>query len=509
MPSLPIATVDVETPNGERIALRPVVPLERLPGLSRGGLAAVAVVCFIFLLTSTNRLNHTDLWGHLNFGRWIVNHRSLPTTDPFRADRVEHFVNIPWLAQVWGYGCHQALGLEGLVLGHALLVALTAMVLIVAVRARDAGAGCGALAAGLAYVLALPIVGTIRPQLFGMLAFALTLYGISLLPTRRSVLLWLPVVFGLWANLHGSFAMGLIALGCYALAAMTPGTSAGAKRDAWAALLLAVGAACVNPYGFRLLGSVVGFSGNANLEGISEWRPMTLGSLSGILFYSSLLLTAIVLRLSPRRISVTEVLLLLAFGLIAVTAIRMLVWWALVCPWIVAPHVAALWALRTKPVSVPDPAAGLRRWLFALLTIGLTIWWSPPTHALCTRHPRAAPRVLSTDTPEDLAEWMCRHQIHGRITAPMDWADYLIWRTRGAVEPLVHSHVHVVSPAVWQDFLAVDRGRDDWLAIAERHGLRYLVVSRSRNRQLLGRLAGNARCRLVHEDRQALVFQLN
>lgn len=125
-------------------------------------------------------------------------------------------MNIPWLAQVWGYGCHQALGLEGLVLGHALLVALTAMVLIVAVRARDAGAGCGALAAGLAYVLALPIVGTIRPQLFGMLAFALTLYGISLLPTRRSVLLWLPVVFGLWANLHGSFAMGLIALGCYA-----------------------------------------------------------------------------------------------------------------------------------------------------------------------------------------------------------------------------------------------------------------------------------------------------
>jgi hypothetical protein len=104
---------------------------------------------------------------------------------------------------------------------------------------------------------------------------------------------------------------------------------------------------------------------------------------------------------------------------------------------------------------------------------------------------------------------MCRHQIHGRITAPMDWADYLIWRTRGAVEPLVHSHVHVVSPAVWRDFLAVDRGRDDWLAIAERHGLRYLVVSRSRNRQLLGHLAGNTRCRLVHEDRQALVFQLN
>ena len=72
-------------------------------------------------------------------------------------------------------------------------------------------------AAVTAYLLALPITGTIRPQLFGMLGFAATLWAIARLPSRKHPLAWLPALFALWANLHGSFAMGLVALGCYCL----------------------------------------------------------------------------------------------------------------------------------------------------------------------------------------------------------------------------------------------------------------------------------------------------
>lgn len=563
-------SVDLTAPNGGRIVLRPVVAVERLPGMSRGALAAVVAICAIFLLTSTNRLNHTDLWGHLSFGRWIVEHGSLPTADPFRVDTVEHFVNVPWLAQVLGYACHQTLGLEGLVLAHAGSVALTALVLILAVRARGVDAGWGAVAAVAAYVLALPIVGTIRPQLFGMVGFALTLYGVALLPTRRSVLLWLPLVFALWANLHGSFPMGLIVLGCFAMgetwAAFRtrknrfageqarwfngPRTTA---RRAWLAMLLAFFAVCLNPCGIQLLGAVAGFSGNTNLEGISEWRPMVLKSFSGVLFYGSLLVTAILLRWSPRRVSVTEAFLLLAFGLIALTAIRMLVWWALVLPWIAAPHAAALGVRRfsqnaprdescgdvpcvetganvvrvkanatpagvcrlevgsTRAGSEQDGSsgpAGPRRLLFALVTIGLTLWWSPPTHALCTGRSRDPRQVLSTGTPKELADWMCLRRIHGRIFAPMDWADYLIWRTDGAIEPLVYSHVHLISSQVWQDFLEIDQGSPSWSAIAERHGLRYLIASRRRNTPLIRNAARSHRCQVQHETRQALLLQI-
>lgn len=506
--------------SGERREDCPSHPGEHRPGptlhsplFTLHSSIAVVVVCAIFLLTSTNRLNHTDLWGHLNFGRWIVTHGSLPAADPFRSDSTGHFVNIPWLAQVLGYACHQTLGLEGLVLAHAGLVALTALVLIFAVRARGVDLGWGAAAAVAAYVLALPIVGTIRPQLFGMLGFALTLYGVALLPSRRSVLVWLPVVFALWANLHGSFPMGLLVLGCYALGATWSALAANSHpfagrlaRRAWLALFVALVAVCLNPAGLKLLGVVTGFSGNANLEGISEWRPMVLKSLSGVLFYGSLVLTALLLRRSPRRTSATEILLLLAFGLIASTAIRMLIWWALVLPWVVAPHVAARWPRRAQPEETEDPAAGLRRLLLTLAAIGLTVWLAPPTHALCTGHARDAERILSTDTPKALADWMCQEKIHGRLYAPMDWADYLIWRTAGAVQPLVHSHVHLVSPSVWQDFLAIDRGVENWPTIAARHGLDYLVVSRRRHAKLARSAAETEHWPIPYNDPQAVVF---
>jgi len=68
-----------------RSLARPEWRSEYFPNATRGHVAIVAAVCGVFLLTSFNRLNHTDLWGHLAFGRYIVEHGAVPTGDPFSA----------------------------------------------------------------------------------------------------------------------------------------------------------------------------------------------------------------------------------------------------------------------------------------------------------------------------------------------------------------------------------------------------------------------------------------
>src|SRR4051794_10557423 len=70
-----------------------------LPALSRGGLTAIVALAGLFLATSFYHLNHTDLWGHLSFGRWIVEHRELPTTDPWRDFDAGQMVDTAWLGQ--------------------------------------------------------------------------------------------------------------------------------------------------------------------------------------------------------------------------------------------------------------------------------------------------------------------------------------------------------------------------------------------------------------------------
>jgi len=421
-------------------------------------------------------------------------------------------LNVPWLSQVLGYGWHQAFGLEGLVLGHVLLVTLAVALTMLAATARGVSAGWGAAAGVAGYLLALPILGTIRPQLFGLVAFAATLWAVARLPAHKDPLFWLPAVFALWANLHGSFLMGLAVLGCHAVG-LTWETRRVVGR-AWLALALAAAASCLNPLGPELFGAVAGFASGGNLEGISEWRPMTIGSLSGALFLGSLLVTAVLLRWSPRRVWTSEILLLLLFGLASLVAIRMLVWWALVWPWVVAPHAAAAWLLYRRIHPADEEEARARRqtaaWrtLLAGACVFATVWWSPPTYALLTGRCRAAEAVLSHGTPQGLAEELVRRGAAGRMFAPMDWADYLVWRTGGAVEPMVYSHVHLTGREVWRDFLHVRGGGSDWLEVADRHGLDYLVIDPARNDRLLALAAASRRCRVLYEDPQGVLVEI-
>ncbi len=525
MTATPPPTVDVRAPNGGRIVLEPVVRMDRLPGISRDMLLVLAVLSAIFLATSVNRLNHTDLWGHLNFGRWIVEHRSLPETDPFRPSAAgDGFLNVPWLGQVLGYGCHGALGLEGLVLGHVVLVTFTSLLLVLAVRGRGATLGWAAVAALAGYVLALPVLGTIRPQLFGMVGLAATLWAMAQLPSRRTPLLWLPLLYAIWANLHGSCAMGLAALGCHAAGLAWEALRAGGGlravwtskpfRRAWIALALATAATCLNPVGPRLLWEIATFGGNGNLADLSEWRPMTIDSLSGWLLLISVVASGALLRWSPRRVWASEVLLFLLFGLLALSAIRMLVWWALIWPWIAAPHAAAAWLLHRRidrrealEATSGATAAGWRTVLAAACVV-TALWWAPPTHAILTGSLRPDEDVLSKDTPQGLAESLQQQGIRGRLGAPMDWADYLVWKTRGAVEPLVYTHVHLASEDVWHDFRRLESGAADWLQIADRHGLDYLAVSPARQARLARRVASEPRCRLVYRDAQAALYRI-
>jgi len=87
--------IDFADPNS------PLAPLY----LRASQVVAVSLIVGIFLFFSLlPPLFHTDFWGHLKYGEWIVQHGTLPSAEPFSAyaDRSRAFVDFPWLTQV-GY----------------------------------------------------------------------------------------------------------------------------------------------------------------------------------------------------------------------------------------------------------------------------------------------------------------------------------------------------------------------------------------------------------------------
>ena len=499
------------------------------PKLNFAGLIAIVALCAVFLLTSFNRLNHTDLWGHLNFGRWIAEHATLPAQDPFAAaPAATPVLNAAWLSQLAGYFVQTRFGNEGLALSHALLVALTAGILMLAVRQRGAPALWAWSAGAAMFVLDLPIVGTVRPQLFGQLGAALFLLGCAELPNRRHPLVWLPIVSLLWVNLHGSILMGLAILGIFAAGTTwnvyqeSRGDVARLLRDrrpiiAWSALALVLAAACINPHGPSLLIQTLLFNEHAALSSISEWRALTPVSLTGALMIVSLGLTALMVKLGEKKWEATEIVLLVVFGLATLPAIRMLAWRAVVWPWVVVPHAAAAWRKyqsrnSNEPAGDHDEPTAMR----AVLAMGFvfaTLVIAPPTYGLIAGQPRGEAAITVTDTPVYLADELVRRDLAGTIAAPMDWSDYLIWKTGGRARPLVYSHVHLTQPATWKDYESLFSGAGSWLEILQRHDMQYVAVQNQRCPQLLRALlmesrSDKPRVRILYQDQKCVLAEV-
>jgi hypothetical protein len=499
------------------------------PNTSLATMVAVIVLGLIFMFTGFNRLNHTDLWGHLNFGRWMATNHALPAADPFAADpAATPVLQAAWLSQWLGYETQQLFGNEGLALAHALLVTMTAGILMLAAYRRGAPAIWAWSAGAAMVVLDLPIVGTVRPQLFGQLGAALFLLACVELPHRKHPLIWLPIVAMLWANLHGSILMGLAILGIYAVGVTWNLIQEHGQKAAlvirdrrflvvWAALLLALAGACVNPHGPALLSRIAFFGEHAALSSIMEWRALTPGSLTGMLMIASGGLTVLIFKTSPRKWELHEVLLLLVFGLATIPAIRMLAWWAVVWPWVAIPHAAAAWRKYQEKstgqrISDQDQPTSMRT-VLAMGFVFMTAIVAPPSFSFVTGISRGDAQILCTDTPLYVADEAVRRNLSGAIATPMDWADYLTWKTDGRLKPLVHSHVHLTEEQTWKDYEALYRGDESWLQTLHQHHMQYLLVARQRypalsKLVLVEDRSGPGRVRIIYQDQRCILAEV-
>ena len=162
-----------------------------------------------------------DIWWHLRTGLWILQNHGVPRSGLF-----SQYADRPWVASSWGFdvltaGAYTLLGLRAfpaLLMGFKL--ALAAVTFLLA-RGRRGSFWCAVLLSAIAQYVIVDLQPL--PILFSILFFAVEL--LLLLQSRRCSdmrpLFWLPVLFFLWANLHGQFLNGLLLLSLYLVAEVT------------------------------------------------------------------------------------------------------------------------------------------------------------------------------------------------------------------------------------------------------------------------------------------------
>ena len=183
---------------------RPVAAVTRgfswsLPLLAGGIFGALSTIATI---------GDPDLFWHLAQGRQTV------TDGLARVDVFSWSVNgLPvltdqWLGQVIWYEAYVALGWNGIIVLRALLVAAT-VTLIVAAALMAQRRPIVALIAALPAITLTRFAWTERPQLMGLCCFAGLILLLRASSERPRVLMAVPALILVWANLHASFALGL------------------------------------------------------------------------------------------------------------------------------------------------------------------------------------------------------------------------------------------------------------------------------------------------------------
>ena len=430
----------VISPVGAKIDLAdPSSPLARYY-LSASQVVAVGLLGLVFVVTSAFPLWHTDIWGHMKFGQWILEQGRLPEHEPFCpwSDHEKEFSQFYTLSQTGFYliyrlggwlaggdeAAQMAGGVEMLRLALAVLTVLWLALLLAAFRRLSGSLPVALAGVGAVLLLDASSLPIIRPQVFGQVFFAALLVALSRPVLSRRALVGLPLLLAVWANSHGSYIVGLGFLGiCLVgrcLEARGGGGSAGrafwadlpVRRLALATAASTLAVAFLNPHGPALFARTFQVTRDPALLGfVSEWQPLTFWRVDDDgrtdwralpLLVSLAALTATQLA-SPRRFSATQVLVVASFGLACALQTRMLIWWGMLAPWVMVPHWAA--ASGACPLawlhhqSVPS----LRKTALAGLILLAVLMWSPLVGWALAGRPRALASALSAGTPWELA----------------------------------------------------------------------------------------------------------
>src|SRR5260370_12776998 len=268
-----------------------------------------------------------DMWWHVKVGQSILDMRNWPTVDPYSFTvKGTPWIAYEWLGDVLQGAAARFSGLQGL---DALLIVLGSVIMIALYyygALRSGNSKAGFVASGLLFPLAL-LSFTLRPQMLGYLFLILTLIVLERFRQNKPRALWfLPLLFLLWINTHGSFIIGLGAVFVYCADGLKAFRFGEIQARRWTpaerlrfefVFLLCLAVLPVTPYVTRLAVYPfdMAFSQPINVANIVEWQPMHFLITEGKLFLS-LVVAFFVAQMLLRLIWELAELALFLFGAI-------------------------------------------------------------------------------------------------------------------------------------------------------------------------------------------------
>jgi hypothetical protein len=486
-------------------------------------------VIFILLFAMAARTPlDTDMWWHLRAGEQTWQTGRPMTVDTFSYTRQgTAWINHSWLSQLGMYLVYRLGGF--LALGA--VVALLAAISMALVYAQMEGHPLlRAFVLILASAVAAPVWSP-RPQLVSLVMFGITGYLIYLFKWRgKNYLLFLPLVFVFWSNLHGGYVLGLLLL-----SGMIVGEALnhllGVERGevvSWKGIrqlalwgFVSVLVVVINPNGLAMWTIPFRTVGVQVLQNfIPEWASPDFHELVQQPFLWLLFGTFGTVVLSRRRMDGTDLTSLIGFAYLALIARRNFGPFAMVAAPVLSRHLSTFLTDEAARLhhTVVKGATKFSRFasigfegreisrntgkIFNFVIIVLLA--SAAAYKLYyVTSPELISRNIEVIYPDQAVNWIRANRPSGRMFNSYNWGGYLDW-TLPDYQVFVDGRTDLYDDELLNEYLRVAAGENGWETILDDYQVNLVFIEKGSG--LVGQLEYSEEWVKSYQDEKSVIF---
>jgi hypothetical protein len=424
--------------------------------VSRGALVVVIAAALAAAFgAGLCKVADLDFWWHLETGELIAKTGQIPREDVFSfTAQGREYIDHEWLFQLSQFWIYETFGPAGIAVAKSLLIALTLSIAGWSALRRGAGsiASIG--------LLFLSVAGGItrfieRPEIFTILFAVITwvLLDEFVRSGDRRLLIAIPFIAALWANVHAAVIVGIAIQGLVAASLFFEER----RRFVPVAVtgVASIIACLANPFGYRVL--TVPFeltriieSGVVNNE---EWRSPDLYKTP--VFFLLLAMTAAFLILAARERRWRSIFVGVFLGYISLRYIRNVNLFSTFVPLLIAPEVASL----------------RRAWKGVLFAVGAAFLLL----VLTVRYPFERGFGVASYFPDRIAAWVEREDLRGHMMNSYSMGGYLIWALYPERQIFIDGRNEVFLPLM-ERLVAARSDSRAWTALLGDYRIEYAIL---------------------------------
>lgn len=369
------------------------------------------VILAAFFIESVSTPIDLDLGWHLRYGQyfWATGHVLKDNILSYFWP-LYHWVEASWGYDVILYPIFKFFGFPGISIAAA-IIALATFLVVIRPFSKKSPLTILILAA-VFYSQGISIyVAGFRAQTISALMF-----GVFLVILNDETLHWtLPLIFLLWANLHGGFVIGLAIFAIY--------LAFNRSRGLVTLFILSILTPLIYPWGIRVYEETLKHSTNTNLAFITEWQPLAQGLVESTVAGLVLAAAAMLLFIRKKYSDIPYILGLALLYFLALNALRFLILFAVLATWCLA---RTLPEIHFKKVFKGALATLIIAVIIFDLMVSHKYFQMPYLHIL--RYSWSDFCRLTTDCSEEVTKVMLKDPPKGNGFHPYNYGGYLTWR---------------------------------------------------------------------------------